>query len=70
MDNMEVRCELQRECSGLNAGDRAAVANELVHRIKTHIGISVKITLLDVDSIPRTLVGKARRVIDERHAHG
>ena len=66
LDNLEVRCELQRECSGLNANDRAAVAGELAHRIKTNVGISTKITLLDVDSIPRTLVGKAKRVIDER----
>ncbi len=66
MDNMEIRCELQRECSGMNANERATVAHELAHRIKTNVGISTKITLLDVDSIPRTLVGKAKRVIDER----
>ncbi len=66
LDNLEVRCELQRECGGLDAAARAAVAKELAHRIKTNVGISTKITLLDVDSIPRTLVGKAKRVIDER----
>ncbi len=66
LDNLEVRCELQREASGLNTAARAAVANELAHRIKTNVGISCKISVLDVDTIPRTLVGKARRVIDER----
>ncbi len=66
LDNMEVRCELQREFSGMDNTARAAVATELAHRIKTNAGISTTVTLLDVDSIPRTLVGKARRVIDER----
>lgn len=66
LDNMEVRCELQREFSGMDQAARAAVAKELAHRIKTNAGISTTITLLDVDSIPRTLVGKAKRVIDQR----
>ncbi len=66
LDNMEVRCELQREFSGIDNAARAVIAKELAHRIKTNAGISTRITLLDVDSIPRTLVGKAKRVIDQR----
>ncbi len=66
LDTMEVRCELQREFSGMDNAGRAVVATELAHRIKTNAGISTTITLLDVDTIPRTLVGKAKRVIDER----
>ncbi len=66
LDTMEVRCELQRDASRLDASARAAIVQALAHRIKTNVGISTTITLLDVDSIPRTLVGKAKRVIDER----
>ena len=66
LDNMEVRCELQREFSGIDNAARAVIAKELAHRIKTNAGISTTIVLLDVDSIPRTLVGKAKRVIDQR----
>lgn len=67
LDNVEVRCELQREVSGtLPQSDVAAIGKELQHHIKTIIGISTRITVLDHDSIPRTLTGKARRLIDER----
>jgi phenylacetate-CoA ligase len=30
------------------------------------IGVSTRVTVMDFDSIPRTVVGKAKRVIDER----
>ncbi len=67
LDNVEVRCELQHEFSGkLNPPQIQAIAKELQHRIKTIIGISTKITVMEHDSIPRTLTGKARRVLDER----
>jgi phenylacetate-CoA ligase len=66
MDNLEVRCELQRQHTGMSDSDRAAVASDLALRIKSNIGISTRITVLDTDTIPRTLVGKAKRVLDER----
>jgi len=67
LDNVEVRCELQRELSGkLSPVEIQAVAKELQHHIKTIIGISTKITVMEHDSIPRTLTGKAKRVLDER----
>lgn len=66
MDHLEVRCELQRPHSGMSESDRAAVAQALADRIKSNIGISTRITVLDTDTIPRTLVGKAKRVLDER----
>lgn len=67
MDNVEVRCELQREVSGkLGAADVALVAKELQHHIKTNIGITTKVVVFEFDTIPRTVTGKARRVIDER----
>ncbi len=71
LDNVEVRCELQRELTHtLSADDRQAMAAQLQHRIKTLIGISTRISVMDFDTIPRTQVGKARRVIDERARQG
>ncbi len=66
LDSLEVRCELQPEAGRLGDADRAAAAGELAQRIKAQVGVSVQVTLLDADSIPRTVVGKAKRVIDER----
>jgi phenylacetate-CoA ligase len=67
MDNLEVRCEVQRELSGkLPQSEIQQISKELQHRIKTIIGVSTKITVMEFDAIPRTLTGKAKRVLDER----
>ncbi len=67
LDNVEVRCELQHAISGkLSPVEIQAIAKELQQHIKTIIGISTKITVMEHDSIPRTLTGKAKRVLDER----
>ena len=67
MDNVEVRCELQREFSGsLSPAEVATLSKELQHHIKTIVGISTRVSVLGFDSIPRTQTGKARRLIDER----
>jgi phenylacetate-CoA ligase len=66
LDNVEVRCEVQRELSGKLAAPPSRRSAGLQHHIKTIIGISTKIKVMDFDTIPRTQTGKARRVIDER----
>ncbi|MDD2808270.1 phenylacetate--CoA ligase PaaK [Rhodoferax sp.] len=67
LDNVEVRCELQREAAAhMSPTDVALLAKELQHHIKTIIGITTKVSVLAPETIPRTLVGKARRVIDDR----
>jgi phenylacetate-CoA ligase len=67
LDNVEVRCELQREfSSSLSAADVAVITKDLQHHIKTIVGISTRVTVLGFEAIPRTLTGKARRLIDER----
>jgi len=67
LDNVEIRCELQHSLSGrLDASEIQQISRELQHHIKTIIGISTKVTVLDADALPRTLTGKARRVFDER----
>ena len=63
LDEVLVRCELQP--ANVTA-DRAAIAAELRHRIKTLIGVSTSVDVGLPDSIERTLVGKARRVVDQR----
>ncbi len=67
LDQLEVRCELQREVSEqLSESDVAAIGKALQHHIKTNIGISTRITVLKFNSIERTLAGKARRLFDVR----
>jgi phenylacetate-CoA ligase len=67
LDNVEIRVEVQRELSGkLSRTDTENIARELQHHIKTIIGISTKVNVMEFDTIPRTLTGKARRVIDQR----
>jgi phenylacetate-CoA ligase len=63
LDEVEVRCEVTP--AHLHA-DRDAIALALHHRIKTLVGVSARITVGLPDSIERTLVGKARRVVDKR----
>ena len=67
LDNIEVRCEVQRELSGsLSANEITAIGKELQHHIKTNVGVSTRVNVMEFDSLPRTQTGKARRVIDER----
>ena len=63
LDEMAVHCEVLPSALG---ADRAAAAAWLQHRIKTMIGVSTRVQVGAPDSIERTLVGKARRVVDKR----
>ena len=62
LDQVAVRCELQPG----SGGEKQQLADWVQQRIKTMIGISTAVEVLNSDSIERTLVGKARRVIDKR----
>jgi phenylacetate-CoA ligase len=64
LDAVEVRCELQP--AAVNSANVGEIAKSLQHRIKTLIGVSTKVVIGAPESIERTLVGKARRVIDQR----
>jgi phenylacetate-CoA ligase len=67
LDKLDVIAELRPELSGqLSQPAMEAIGNELQHHIKTFIGISTKVSVLPADSIERTAVGKAKRVIDKR----
>ena len=63
LDEVRVRCEVAPEH---RHADRDAIALELQQRIKTLIGVSTQVDVGLPDAIERTLVGKARRVIDQR----
>lgn len=62
LDAVEVRCEV---LPGVTT-ERETIAAWLRERIKALIGITTAVNVGAPDSIERTLVGKARRVIDQR----
>jgi phenylacetate-CoA ligase len=68
LDNVQVRCELQPAASHISADKRAAVARSVAHHIKTLVGVSTDVQVMDFGALPRTQTGKARRVWDERPA--
>jgi phenylacetate-CoA ligase len=63
LDELQVLVELQPQHE---AAERERVAAQLQERIKTLIGVSTTVSVGGPASIERTLVGKARRVIDKR----
>ena len=63
MDQVAVHCELLPEHQTASPDE---VAKTLQHSIKSLIGVSTKVLVGAPDSIERTLVGKARRVVDKR----
>ena len=67
LDNVTVRCELQPAVSGqISPEQRSTLARSVAHRIKTLVGISTEVQVMDHGALPRTQIGKARRVWDER----
>ena len=63
LDAVEVRCEV---LPGVSAS-RDEIAVWLRERIKTLIGITTTVSVGAPDTLERTLVGKARRVVDQRN---
>ena len=66
LDKVEVHCELQPTLGNASEAERQVLAEWVQHRIKTLVGITTQVRVLPPDSIERTLVGKARRVVDHR----
>jgi phenylacetate-CoA ligase len=64
LDSVEVRCEVLPAHA---AASRKEIADAVKHRIKTLIGISCTVTVTPPDTLERTLVGKAKRVVDQRN---
>jgi phenylacetate-CoA ligase len=63
LDCVDVRVELKAGAEGENVKEHTA--KELAHHIKSYIGISTRIHVLDAGSINRS-EGKAKRVFDRR----
>lgn len=66
LDQMLVRCEVRPDAGTAGTAERRELGEWLNHRIKTLVGVSTEVEVGLPDSIERTLVGKARRVIDQR----
>ncbi len=67
LDELDVFVELRPELSDhLEAAKREAIGREVAHHIKSLIGVTAKIHVVGTDMIERTVVGKAKRVIDKR----
>jgi len=63
LDALTVRVELKPQ---MRYADRDTVARELQHHIKSYIGVSTRVEVLDPLSIERVTLGKAKRLIDRR----
>jgi phenylacetate-CoA ligase len=67
LDRLEVYVEVKPELSDrLSPTERDAIGQELAGHIKSLIGVSAELHVVETDRIERTLVGKAKRVIDRR----
>ncbi|NMG44252.1 phenylacetate--CoA ligase [Aromatoleum toluvorans] len=67
MDELTVLAEVRHDLSdGLNDAQRSKIAAEVRHEIKSRVGVTADIQIVDTGRIERTQVGKAKRVIDKR----
>jgi phenylacetate-CoA ligase len=65
LDSLKVDVEMKPEFQFASAPEKEFVAQDLKHHIKSYIGISAKIEIVEIGGIERS-VGKAKRVIDRR----
>lgn len=69
MDTLSVSVEARADvCATLSDGERAGLSRELQHRVKTMVGVSTQVRVLDSGELPTTGTGKAKRVLDLRPA--
>jgi phenylacetate-CoA ligase len=66
LDQVEVVAEKRADAGPVSAAENSSLCRELQHSIKTHVGISTRVSIIGAGQIERSLVGKARRVIDKR----
>ena len=65
LDAIAVNVEMKPEYQYATAVEKEFAANDLQHHIKSYIGISAKVRVVEIGGIERS-IGKARRVIDKR----
>ena len=67
LDELDVYVELKPELSAqVEMTQREAIGRDVAHHIKSLIGVTAKIHVVETDKIERTVVGKAKRVVDKR----
>jgi phenylacetate-CoA ligase len=65
LDELDVIVELKPEVAAASKLDRQEMAHSLQHHIKSYIGITTEVKVVDVGTVERS-IGKAKRVIDKR----
>ena len=65
LDSMKVNVEIKPEFEFASGPEKEFVAHDLQHHIKSYIGVSARIEVVEVGGIERS-IGKAKRVIDKR----
>ncbi|WP_407278284.1 phenylacetate--CoA ligase PaaK [Aromatoleum evansii] len=67
MDELTVLAEIRHDLSdSVNEAQRSKIAAEVRHEIKSRVGVSADVQIVETGRIERTQVGKAKRVIDKR----
>ena len=67
LDKLDVYVEVRADLSDrITEQQRKEIGGEVEHRIKVLVGVSSTVHVVETDKVERTLVGKARRVIDRR----
>jgi len=67
LDKLDVYVELKPEFSdATGAVQREQLARDVAHHIKSLIGVTAEVHVTPTDTLERTLIGKAKRVIDKR----
>jgi phenylacetate-CoA ligase len=65
LDELEVLVEPKAEFASASEPAKLITVRELQHHIKSYIGVSTRIRIVDIGTIERS-IGKAKRVIDRR----
>ncbi|MBA1147448.1 phenylacetate--CoA ligase [Ectothiorhodospiraceae bacterium WFHF3C12] len=65
MDHMTILVEPRQDLGTLSTADRDAIGRDLQHHIKSYIGISAAVKVLEAGDVERSQ-GKAKRVVDNR----
>jgi phenylacetate-CoA ligase len=67
LDKLDVYVEVRADLSDkISTQQRKDIGAEVKHHIKSLVGVSAEVHVVETDKVERTLVGKAKRVIDRR----
>jgi phenylacetate-CoA ligase len=66
LDKLDVYVEVRADLSDKINEQRKEIGAEVKHHIKSLVGVTADVHVVETDKVERTLVGKAKRVIDRR----